>query len=480
MAKQTTTDKYLTHHAEPVIEWLEDFPCKLRYDTAIVIPAFDESHLFIQAMQHTVASSEQTILVICVLNCPEQCSQPQRENTQALSSTLRQAGTPKWVSKLGTELNLIETTPTLHWLVWDLSKPSPSTLPLFEKHQYGVGYARKLGMDSALALLNSHQIKTPYLYSSDADACWPREYFTAIPKPTNDSISSYIFPFIHTLQNTTHSTEHSHPVDTPTGTIEAQLYEVSLRYYVAGLRWSGSPWGFHTVGSTLAIHGKHYAANRGFPKREAGEDFYLLNKLAKTGAIVTLKKPIIQLSDRPSHRVPFGTGPAIQKINGMQNWSLEFLFYHPEIFSLLKCWHQIIPTLFHTALNESLAPFGHQGELLLQTLTMLGVEKSLNHCKKHCKSQDDFVRHLFNWFDAFRTLKFIHHLRNLHLPSINFNTCYNKAAQGAIAFLELDNPDTSKPAAQRLAEFSEHLWQQEQQTAPHIAGNVKSRITLLN
>ena len=47
------------------------------------------------------------------------------------------------------------------------------------------------------------------------------------------------------------------------------------------MKYARSPYAFHTIGSTMAVSANHYAKVRGFPKREAGEDFYLLNKLAK-------------------------------------------------------------------------------------------------------------------------------------------------------------------------------------------------------
>ena len=78
----------------------------------------------------------------------------------------------------------------------------------------------------------------------------------------------------------------------------SRLYEYSLRYYVAGLTYAQSPYAFHTIGSTMAVNAEHYASVRGFPRREAGEDFYLLNKLAKVGSVHTLEENNAMRSDR--------------------------------------------------------------------------------------------------------------------------------------------------------------------------------------
>src|SRR5690606_17786041 len=92
------------------------------------------------------------------------------------------------------------------------------------------------------------------------------------------------------------------------------LYEISLRSYEYGLAYAGSPYAFQTLGSTLALNPAAYAKVRGFPKRLAGEDFYILNKLIKIGPIYLRNDRCLQIKDRPSQRVPFGTGTSVFKI----------------------------------------------------------------------------------------------------------------------------------------------------------------------
>src|SRR5260370_15593309 len=91
-------------------------------------------------------------------------------------------------------------------------------------------------------------------------------------------------------------------------------YELFLRSYVLGLADAGSPYAFHTLGSTVAVHTLAYAKVRGFPRRAAGEDFYLLNKLAKVGSIAQLDGAPLIIRGRRSHRLPFGTGAALNHI----------------------------------------------------------------------------------------------------------------------------------------------------------------------
>jgi len=56
--------------------------------------------------------------------------------------------------------------------------------------------------------------------------------------------------------------------------------------------------------------------------------------------------------------------------------------------------------------------------VLLACVTALGIDKALNHALDNSRSEKVFQRHLTNWFDAFQTLKFIHWLRDNHLPSV--------------------------------------------------------------
>ena len=135
-----------------------------------------------------------------------------------------------------------------------------------------------------------------------------------------------------------------------------RLYEYSLRYYVAGLSFAHSPYAFHTIGSTIAVNAAHYAKVRGFPRRQAGEDFYLLNKLAKVGAIMQLGAETdcepIDIAARLSDRVPFGTGAAVGKIMELEDPAREFLLYHPSVFGLLRSWLGSLPAIWQSRSSD--------------------------------------------------------------------------------------------------------------------------------
>ena len=68
------------------------------------------------------------------------------------------------------------------------------------------------------------------------------------------------------------------------------------------------------MGSCLAVRPEAYAAVRGFPRKNAAEDFYVLDKLAKVGTIARLAGTPLLLEGRLSDRVPFGTGKALSDL----------------------------------------------------------------------------------------------------------------------------------------------------------------------
>ena len=272
--------------------------------------------------------------------------------------------------------------------------------PIPEKQ--GVGLARKIGADIALSLINNRQVLEPWIFNTDADVRLPRSYFAAVAgKQINATIRSpaaILYPFTHRPAS---------------GTVEAcALYEISLYYYVCGLRYAASHYAFTTVGSTIAIHANHYAMVRGFPRRPAGEDFYLLNKLAKTGTIDQLTEPLIEISGRLSERVPFGTGVGIKKILRLADPISDCPFYNPRIFQCLKQFLseldrcQDVADLTNHFRNSRSQRWCESVDLF----TLIDSKRNLKPAV--------FKKFTVDWMDGFRTLKFIHFLQQHYLEPV--------------------------------------------------------------
>jgi len=294
----------------------------------------------------------------------------------------------------------------------------------------GVGHARKVGVDLAASLIHRRRICSSWIHCTDADVQLPESYFSCIDQKNNISLknAALIYPFHH---NDDEGNAKNREV-----ILATQLYELSLRYYVAGMRFAGSPYAFHTIGSTMAVNADHYARVRGFPKRAAGEDFYLLNKLAKVGSVLELGagpdcKPIV-IESRRSDRVPFGTGAAVNKITDLADPVKDFRFYHPVVFELLQLWLQSLTTIWESgssdltvsifALKTGDPDQSRKRQALLDGLKKIKTGQALEHAFRQSKNPEQFARQMHTWFDAFRTLKLIHHLRDFHQPNISYAT----------------------------------------------------------
>lgn len=424
------TAQYLQRYAEPVAPLLTSLANALPsiWQQALVIPACREGDEFIRRLLDCVMPVP--TLVIVVLNGPAQMAQAERDSTLQPLACLSASTSLRWQDDDGF-LYLFEHQ-RQGFLCVNLLQ-APAGWPT----QAGVGYARKLGTDIALWLQVQGRLLSPWVRSSDADVHWPEDYFA--PLQPSSAASAVLYPF-----------EHGAVQEQDADASEAAwLYDAWLRYYVAGLRWSGSPWAFHTIGSTLAIHLDHYAMQRGFPRREAGEDFYLLNKLAKSGRIERLSQPQLRLSHRVSDRTPFGTGHGIGRIAADGN---RWPFYHPDSFRQLALWHEWLPRLWQADAREQ-APWQAP---VLTVLHDLGLADILHHCQRQCRSADAFTRHLWHWFDAAQTRKCIHLLRDRFHGSVDFPALLQAVRSGSVPFITQPDIDSAQTLSRYLQQQETH------------------------
>ena len=304
-------DKYLAGWAEEESR----AAAKLPYSGhVLVIPSFAEGDGVLATLDSVPTGTRGDVLTILVVNEPVRASTEQMEsNRRTLEALEKRYGSGTPISGFA-HLRLREHP--RGWLV-TIDRRGARALP----EQQGVGLARKIGFDLAFAVAVQGKGPIAYLHGTDADVVLPEDYFAAADRP-NDDADTLIHPFVHRVE-----------ADVG-GAIWA--YEASLRYYVLGLRYAGSRYAFHTIGSLISMTPYAYAAVRGVPRRSGAEDFYLLNKLRKVGAVHSLGSKPVVLSGRASMRVPFGTGPAIARIMNDAEASRNLPVYHPAAFDHLR------------------------------------------------------------------------------------------------------------------------------------------------
>jgi hypothetical protein len=394
---QRRVDKYLRCHAQP--EAALGAAIERTFAHVVVIPARAEAMDLLDGIR-PAATAGAPVLCILVVNGDDDDDAAVHDANAALLGTLR-ADLAR-VRRLGDRAWLGEVGP-LCVLVVDRASAG-ARLPVGE----GVGLARRIGCDLALALWAAGRVASPWLHTTDADVTLPTDTFARAQAAP--PAAALVYPFVH-----------DRPAD-PARARALALYEIYLRYYVAGLRFAGSPYAFHTIGSTLAVHGAAYAAVRGVPRRLAGEDFYLLSKLAKVGVVDSLGGAPIRIAGRDSDRVPFGTGAAVTRIAAQLARGEPFLLHDPRAFVLLAAWlaaveaHLAGGSAVHAHLADRLDGDGRA--ILGRAITQVGADRQLVDASGRATAPAAVRRRVHGWLDGLRTLKLIHALRDAGLPDV--------------------------------------------------------------
>jgi hypothetical protein len=436
-------EKYLRQYAEPEVAalagLLETLEESWQWANVVVIPACNETDDFFRSPPPGEGHS----LMILVINESVAANDKVSLRNQALAASVAEKFVLQWRSSSEFsefEISLFRDSSCRRDVLLVDRFNAGRQLPL----KGGVGHARKIGVDLAANLICLKRIVSRWIHCTDADVQLPDTYFTcsdAVSDPKSQ-IAVLNYPFQHS--------DDQAQSESKKVILATQLYELSLRYYVAGMKLAQSPYAFHTIGSTMAVSALHYAKVRGFPKREAGEDFYLLNKLAKVGSVLELDvskecQPI-EIASRTSDRVPFGTGAAVIKITDFEDPVMGFRFYDPLVFEMLGLWLKSWPAIWESqstefasaVYSESTEILTGNQEALVNGLLEIKTEQALVHAFRQSKSLAQFTQQMHIWFDAFRTLKLIHNLRDSGLPGIDYATLAGKQIYTSLLVIDSD------------------------------------------
>jgi hypothetical protein len=392
--------KYLSGYAEPEARLSLRLPG--RYEHVLVVPVHDEAPSWLEGPSAALGHAPRSLLIAVVNASPASPASGRARNLEELQSLASRARSAR----------CLHSQPPIFLLEFDefdlllVDRTSPGfELPARE----GVGLARRIGCDLALRLIAEGQVTSPYLGCTDADATLPQDYFTRIGEGPEER-AALLLPFEHVASPRTPKALHQATL----------LYESSLRYLTLGLSWAGSPFAYTAVGSSIAVHAHAYAQVRGFPRRLAGEDFHLLAKLAKVGTVERLRGNPIRLESRLSARVPFGTGPSVSELltcapDGDASGSVA-AFYHPEVFVGLSHLLRWLSELAKDPVAAQARGFEpgptRAGQAIQQYLEQPAFAAALERVLRQPKHPSQRLQHLHTWFDALKTVRLLHHLRD--------------------------------------------------------------------
>ncbi|NMC37889.1 MAG: glycosyltransferase family 2 protein [Bacteroidales bacterium] len=264
--------------------------------------------------------------------------------------------------------------------------------------KWGVGMARKAGMDEAARRFDSLERPEGIILNLDADCTVERNYFRHLHAGMSAA-----------AEKSACSIYFEHPLtggEFPALVYRAiALYELHLRYYYQGLRFAGFPNVHHTVGSAIAVKALPYVRSGGMNRRMAGEDFYFVRKLVSTGGYFNLNTTAVYPSPRPSMRVPFGTGATIFRLT--ENDEKEFMTYNPEAFRQLRSFFTMTDALYDSG---SAGNSWLYSELPESVSLFIGKEKwsrAVCEIKDNTASLKSFRKRFSDWFNMFRIVKYM-------------------------------------------------------------------------
>ncbi|MCU4162609.1 glycosyltransferase [Carboxylicivirga caseinilyticus] len=267
---------------------------------------------------------------------------------------------------------------------------------LIAKHA-GVGWARKIGMDYAVSKYADEDNPGGIILSLDADCVVSSNYFTEVWKKFEEEI----------LNGCTICFEHQSEGLNDSQKEAIFQYELHLRYYLQALRWTGHPHAFHTVGSSFAITAEAYVRAGGIPRKQAGEDFYFLQKVISLGSFSELNTTCVYPSSRISDRVPFGTGPTIAKLindsDDYKTYNLQAFIDLKDLFIMRDKFYKIEQEAYLDLLSEL---SGRIRSYLLNS----DFYADLTNVNNNCSSLNTFNKRFFEVFDAFRVVKYLNYV----------------------------------------------------------------------
>lgn len=402
-------------------QWLIENDHPKYFQKIIVVPAIAES----QNLPELIKSLEQndeldlinTLLLIVVNNSVSSPDEVKEDNQKTLL----------YLRDINSKLNISFID-------------ACSTGKEMDNKNGGVGLARKIAMDLALTKFDYLSINKKILICTDADCIVDSNYLSEISQEFNRKYyEAAVVNFAHDISGNDEETK------------AIICYEIFLRYYVLGLSFAKSEYAFHTIGSTMLCTPEAYVKVEGMNKRKAAEDFYFLEKLAKIYPIGEIRSTFVHPSKRGSWRVPFGTGRSIDRY--LSNSRDEYLLYDPKSFIVLKNWLEVLYDYSLTEQTSLIKIAKNIHPTLYDFLTQQDFENFVKKVLLNNKNRSEVEKQKHFWFDAFKTLKLIHYLRDETYPIINMFDAIDELFK----MMKIENPISRSSVIPDLETQKEYL-----------------------
>ena len=274
-------------------------------------------------------------------------------------------------------LEYLQDISDLSLTVIDRSSPGKG----WKGKQRGVGYARKELFEAVDRIADDDDI----VISLDADTRIRPGFISSVRKQFVNHKKALLLtnPYYHKL---TGNDKHDRAI---------LRYELYMRYYLINLLMINSPYAFSALGSAISFRVSGYRKISGITPKEAGEDFYFVNRMKKACEILIWNDEAVYPSARESDRVPFGTGPAVTK-GKTGDWD-SYPFYDQEGFERVGETCKLFPKLFKADCETPIDIFIQKyfGENIWEPL------------RKNFKTEKLFIRACHEKIDGLRILQIL-------------------------------------------------------------------------
>jgi hypothetical protein len=367
----------------------------------VVIPAYDEPEIALCLSSLARCSAPPVPAeVIIIVNSPASSGDAGLRANRVTLEIIEQ-----WRRNSG--------SPFFRLFVFDAGQP--------EIKGWGVGAARKTGMDEAVRRFSMIEKPEGVIVSLDADCTVSENYFTALWDDfgLNRAAGGCSINFTHRKYDGPDADKINSAI---------MQYDLHLRYYVKALEFTGFPYPFHTVGSAMAVKAHRYVKAGGMPRRQGGEDFYFIQKLVVSDDYINLDSTTVYPAARLSGRVPFGTGPALSQM--LENDVAEYLTYNPEAFIVLK---ELFSYFSPGAVDipDSIPDYSRLPQPLQSFISGDEWESKIREFIANTSSREMFSKRFFAWFNGFKIVKFLNMTHTGQFKRVPVEKAFRQLKEGA-------------------------------------------------
>lgn len=355
-------------------------PADFDYGMVVVIPCFDEPDVLTTLKSLMLcAATQNPVGVLVVVNSGELSDATAIQNNRKTYEELIAFAKDHNQPKLSFHALLCEDLPRKH---------------------AGVGLARKIGMEWAVRGFLQSGNSDGVIISLDADCTVSENYLQLIENQfTTYRPNCCVLNFKHRVHNDNVALQSA-----------IDQYEDYIWYFRNALKAIDCPYYYHTIGSAFAVLADAYVRVGGIGRQQGGEDFYFLQKVFFLGRTVELMKAFVYPEARFSDRIPFGTGPALEKIIATDDGLLRV--YSVEAFQALQSFF-ILRIKFYKQSNETVKALISELHVSIQQfLQENNLIAAITDCNQNSATADTFEKRFFHHFDAFVIIKYLNFAHN--------------------------------------------------------------------